>query len=187
MTTDARPDGGATRTTEDGATVLAFERPPVRQATLVRSDVDHTFDVFVRTLGTWWPVNPFSVGEDRVRDVTVEPRLGGRVYETWDDGHTATWGEVVVWDRPHAFGMTWDLTPVPTEVQLTFRAVAPGLTRVAVEHSGWERLSDEEVARACALPDDGGYAGGSYVRGWAMILEDFRARIDGPGTTPAEG
>ncbi len=31
----------------------------------------------------------------------------------------------------------------------------PRLTRVAVEHRGWERLTAEELARDCALP--GGY------------------------------
>ena len=41
--TDTRPTG-RTRTTDDGGTVLAFARPPVRQATLVRSGLEHTFD-----------------------------------------------------------------------------------------------------------------------------------------------
>ncbi|MFJ8815687.1 hypothetical protein [Amycolatopsis thermoflava] len=35
-----------------------LSRPPVRQATLVRSDAAHTFDTFVRTIGVWWPVEP---------------------------------------------------------------------------------------------------------------------------------
>ena len=32
----------------------------------------HTFEVFVRTIGIWWPVDPFSAGQDRVRDVIIE-------------------------------------------------------------------------------------------------------------------
>ena len=66
----------------------AVGRPPVRQSTTVRSDVDHTFEAFVRLIGAWWPVEPLSIGKSRVRDVTVDPGLGGRVYETWDDGTT---------------------------------------------------------------------------------------------------
>ena len=61
-------------------TVTALRRPPVRQSTVVRSDVGHTFDTFVRTIGIWWPVTPFSAGRDRVRDVTFERRPCGRVY-----------------------------------------------------------------------------------------------------------
>jgi uncharacterized protein YndB with AHSA1/START domain len=150
-----------------------LRRPPVRQATLVRSDQRHTFDVFVRTIGIWWPVNPFSAGKDRVRDVTIEPAAGGRVYESWPDGTTVTWGELLAWEPPQRFAMTWNMTPVPTEVELTFRALGPALTRVSVEHRGWEALSDEQIAADCALP--GGYANGSYARGWAQILARFVA------------
>jgi uncharacterized protein YndB with AHSA1/START domain len=153
-----------------------LRRPPVRQATLVRSDQRHTFDVFVRTIGIWWPVNPFSAGKDRVRDVTIEPAVGGRVYESWPDGTTVTWGELLAWEPPQRFAMTWNMTPVPTEVELTFRALGPALTRVSVEHRGWEALSDEQIAEDCALP--GGYANGSYARGWAQILARFVAAAE---------
>jgi uncharacterized protein YndB with AHSA1/START domain len=98
-------------------TVTPLRRPPVRQATLVRSDRAHTFDVFVRTIGVWWPVQPISAGRDRVREVTFEPRVGGRVYETWTDGTTVDWGTVIAWDPPARLVMTWTATPAPTEVQ----------------------------------------------------------------------
>jgi hypothetical protein len=58
-----------------GARVTPLRRPPVRQSVVVRSDRPHTFGTFVRTIGTWWPVTPFSAGRDRVRDVTFEPRV----------------------------------------------------------------------------------------------------------------
>jgi uncharacterized protein YndB with AHSA1/START domain len=150
------------------APVVPLRRPPVRQSTVVRSDREHTFDVFVRTIGIWWPVNPFSAGKDRVRDVTIEPRTGGRVYETWQDGTQVTWGELLAWDPPERFVMTWTMTPVPTEVELRFRVLGPALTQVEVEHRGWEALSDEQLAEDCALP--GGYLGGSYAAGWTRIL-----------------
>jgi hypothetical protein len=77
------PDPGPGRTSgparTSGAAVTALRRPPVRQSALVRSDVRHTFETFVRTIGTWWPVDPFSAGKDRVRDIIIEQRAGGRV------------------------------------------------------------------------------------------------------------
>jgi hypothetical protein len=79
-----------------------LHRPPARQATMVRSDVTHTFDTFVRTIGVWWPVQPFSRGQDRVREVNFERRLGGRVYQTWDDGTERDWGEILAWGPPPA-------------------------------------------------------------------------------------
>lgn len=151
--------------------VTPLRRPPVRQATIVRSDIDHTFDVFVRTMGIWWPVQPFSAGGERVRDVTLERWIGGRVYETWADGTVVEWGELLDWQPPHRFTMTWTGTPEPTEVELTFTALGPALTRVAVEHRGWEALSDAQLAQDCALP--GGYHSGAYSKGWTTILASF--------------
>jgi uncharacterized protein YndB with AHSA1/START domain len=153
--------------------VIALRRPPVRQATTVRSDVVHTFEAFVATIAQWWPLRPFSAGEDRVRDVVFEQRAGGRVYEVWHDGTSVAWGEVLAWEPPHRFVMTWCMTPAPTEVELRFVALGPALTRVEVEHRGWEALAEADLGADCALP--GGYAGGAYVRGWATILDHFAA------------
>ena len=91
--------------------VTALRRPPVRQSTVVRAGARHTFDTFVTTIGAWWPVQPFSAGKDRVRDVTVEQRQGGRVYETWDDRTEIDWGTVTEWEPPERFTMTWTGTP----------------------------------------------------------------------------
>jgi hypothetical protein len=169
-------------TTHSRPPVTPLRRPPVRQATLVRSDVDHTFEVFVRTLGAWWPVQPFSAGQDQVRDVTVEQRVGGRVYETWQDGTVVEWGELLVWQPPHRFTMTWTGTPAPTEVELTFTALGPALTRVAVEHRGWESLSEAQLSEDCALP--GGYASSGYSKGWTIILACFAAAAEAPRSQP---
>jgi uncharacterized protein YndB with AHSA1/START domain len=98
----------------------------------------------------------------------VERRRGGRVYETWADGTEVTWGELLAWEPPERFVMTWTMTPAATEVELTFAALGPRLTRVAVEHRGWEALTEEQLGADCALP--GGYTGGSYAAGWALIL-----------------
>lgn len=157
--------------------VAALRRPPVRQSTIVRSDVVHTFDTFVRTIGVWWPVTPFSAGRDRVRDVTFERRLGGRVYETWQDGTEVDWGTLRAWEPPQRFVMSWHMTPVTTEVELRFSALGPALTRVEVEHRGWEALTGEQLAADCALR--GGYTGGAFGRGWARILACLATAIDG--------
>jgi len=165
--------------TEPNAVAAAtpLRAPPVRQATIVRSDRAHTFDTFIRTIGVWWPLQPFSAGRERVRDVTVEQQLGGRVYETWDDGTVVVWGELLAWEPPSRFVMTWNGTPAVTEVELVFTALGPALTRVTVEHRGWENLTDEQLAEDCALP--GGYRSGAYATGWERILRYFTAAVEG--------
>ncbi|GAA0267335.1 SRPBCC domain-containing protein [Cryptosporangium japonicum] len=148
-------------------------RPPVRQATVVRRDVAGTFWSFVTTIGQWWPLRPISADPARAVDVVFEQRVGGRVYERWDDGTTVPWAKVVGWDPPNRFVLTWRMTAAATEVELRFTPLGPGLTRVEVEHRGWEALSEAELAQDCALPG-GGYLGGSYSKGWTLILDRFR-------------
>jgi hypothetical protein len=140
--------------------------------------VAHTFDVFVRMIGAWWPVQPFSAGKERVGLVTVEQRAGGRVYETWADGTDVPWGEVLAWEPPSHFAMSWLGTPAPTEVHVTFHDMGPALTRVAVEHRGWEALTEEQLREDCALP--GGYRSGAYTTGWEQILAAFAAAVAAP-------
>lgn len=156
-------------------TTTTTARPPVRRDVLVRSGVAHTFDVFVRTIGVWWPRQPYSVGGERVSDVAVEPHVGGSVHETWDDGTVREWGRILAWEPPHRLVMTWVCSPAVTEVELVFTALGPELTRVAVEHRGWEALSDEQAARDCAQP--GGYASGGFDTGWATILAALAAAV----------
>jgi uncharacterized protein YndB with AHSA1/START domain len=87
------------------------------------------------------------------------------------------WGRVLVWAPPERFVMTWNMTSVVTEVELAFAELGPQLTRVAVEHRGWEQLTEEQLAKDCALP--GGYLGGAYCEGWARILDCLAATIGG--------
>jgi hypothetical protein len=151
---------------------------PVEQAVIVRSDVEHTFDVFVRRLADWWPTHTHSQGLERVERVVFEEEVGGRVYEVRDDGSEATWGTVLAFDRPRRFRITWDNLPTGTEVEVTFRSLGPGLTRVELEHSGWEHLSMDDVARSTRR--------GSYDTGWSMILGLFVEAAEATATTEAE-
>ena len=62
--------------------VLAFERPPIRTSVVVQRERTTAFNSFVDTIDRWWPLRPFSMGQDAVASVTFERRVGGRVYET---------------------------------------------------------------------------------------------------------
>ena len=110
-----------TQSMEDrsSGSVTALRRPPVRQSVVVRSDRRHTFDKSSGPSASGGPSPRSRPGWDQVRDVTFERREGGRVYETWQDGTEVDWGEVRVWEPPERFVMTWNMTSVVTEVELT--------------------------------------------------------------------
>lgn len=91
------------------------------------------------------------------------------MYERWHDGSEHEWGQVILWEPPERFAITWELLPAQTEVEVRFRVLGPALTRVEVEHRGWERLSQEELA-ACA-------AAGGYDEGWEIILARFASAV----------
>lgn len=139
---------------------------PIREAVLVHSDLAHTFHVFVRDIGRWWPTGTHSIGGDKVVRVVLEERTGGRLHEAWADGTEHTWARVLAWDPPAGFTLSWDLQP-ETEVELRFRAAGPGLTRVELEHRGWERLRRR---------DDGTLVR-SYRAGWPAVLSCLVARF----------
>lgn len=159
-------------------TVVPMARPPIRRSVLIRASITRTWDVFVHGMAQWWPLDPFSAGRERVREVRVEARAGGEVTEVWDDGTTVAWGTVRTADAPATFAMTWNITGTPTEVTIRFRAVTATLTKVDLEHAGWDRLTPEELRRDCALP--GGYEGGAWATGWERILAALeRAATEG--------
>ncbi|MFD0736674.1 SRPBCC family protein [Planotetraspora mira] len=157
--------------------------PPIHKSVMVRSDRDHVFDVFVREIGQWWPTSSHSLGTAEVVSVTVERHVGGRVYETDADGTECSWGKVLAWEPPERFAMTWESTRYEhgaperrlspdgavTEVELRFLALGPALTRVELEHRGWERLSPDLARR---YP-------GSYTAGWSLILDRLAAHAEG--------
>jgi hypothetical protein len=152
--------------------ILAFRRPPVRQSTVVRAPIARTFAVFTDHLDSWWPLDPFSYGgAARIARVSLDPRAGGAVTEHWHDGTEHVWGTLLRWEPPLGFAMTWNITGQPTEVELTFTARHDDVTEVELEHRGWDKLSNDELKAACALP--GGYLGGAFREGWQRILGCF--------------
>ena len=86
------------------------------------------------------------------------------------DGRECVWGEVLEYEPPGKLRMTWhpdhDPAKMPTEVEVTFAASGDG-TAVVLEHSGWEKASDEIRA-----------ARSGYDGGWVEVLDHYRRAAD---------
>jgi uncharacterized protein YndB with AHSA1/START domain len=142
-------------------TIARFPVPPVVKTVTVRAVPTRAFALFADDLARWWPLAQFHTGPDPV-DCTIEPRVGGRVFERAEDGHETPWGTVLAYDPPHRLAFSWIVGLSAEQEQLIevrFMAEDRG-TRVELTHSGWERLGDATVS----LRE-------RYDHGWATVFE----------------
>lgn len=140
---------------------------PVRKSVVVARSPAEAFEIFTARIGTWWPVSRFSIHGERTASCTIEPRVGGRVYETSVDGEVGPWGTVLAWEPPHRLVLEWypgNEPATPTEVEVRFTAVPDG-TLVELEHRNWIKLGTR-----------GAEARGNYQGGWAYVFEECFAK-----------
>ena len=146
----------------------ATELAPVVKRVEVDVPLEEAFRMFTEELGSWWPMDTHSIGEDEVSSVIVEGGAGGRIYERWGDGTEYDWARFTAWEPPARFVMDWRPNPEPgpfTEVEVTFTAAGSG-TLVELQHRGWERLG-EAATKARA----------GYDTGWGLILGLYERAI----------
>lgn len=144
---------------------------PVRRTVDVRCAPAEAFRLFTDEIDTWWPLTTHSVGQAKATGCVFESRLGGRIYETHDNGALHLWGTVTAWEPPHRVVFSWHPgrdASTAQEVELRFTDTGGG-TRVELEHRGWEILGE----RAAKLRD-------SYDSGWAAVLALFTESCDRP-------
>ena len=158
-------------TTQPAETAESTSRhiAPLRREVRVRCDVDTAFELFTAHLGAWWPLGTHSV-------------FGAQASVAFEDGvvverhgvEKAVWGTVLRWDRPNGFAMTWHPGHGPeraTEVAVEFEPDGDG-TLLTLTHTGWERLTEPEAARA------------EYDRGWPLVLAHLAQRVESRGAEP---
>lgn len=134
----------------------------IRKSITVRRPLESTFAAFTAEIGRWWPLKQLSFGGERAKDLFLEGKAGGRLYERFTDGEEFTIGTVTHYDAPHRVTFTWKEPnwSGPTVVDVTFTPVQEG-TLVELEHRGWEAA---QVASAESM---------HYEQGWGFILRLF--------------
>lgn len=127
--------------------------------------------MFARRLAAWWPMEArVAASGNGMDELRVEERVGGRIYQVHDPGDESDRGHVTSWNPPDSFSFAWEIAPGPefTEVHLEFYRLGPALTRVVVEHHGWERMSTALLSRYT-----------KYSGGWQAALRRFAAMFEG--------
>lgn len=153
---------------------------PIRKSLRVRAPQERAFRTFTQAMGSWW-IKGHSLIPAGQRDVVIEPRDGGRWYETGEDGSEQMWGRVLEWDPPARVMLAWQLNgdwryDPDFETTVEVRFVPDGdHTLVEFEHRDLERFGD----KADAVRGD--YESG-MDGGWGQLLARFQERVENSET-----
>jgi uncharacterized protein YndB with AHSA1/START domain len=153
----------------------------VNEVTIVRTSVEvasppeHAFAVFTSGIDRWW-TRAHHVQTGELKEIGVDPHVGGRMWEENDAGEVCTWGRVLTWDPPREFAFSWLIGPdwgvpapdaIGSRVTVTFTPTKSG-TSVALVHDqldthgpGWEAVRD-------GVASEGGWPAG--MRQFAAAL-----------------
>jgi uncharacterized protein YndB with AHSA1/START domain len=140
---------------------------PVRKSVTVACSLERAWRVFAEEPGSWWRLSTHSVHEEKAKELVLEPREGGEMYEIAEGGERAHWARVTVWEPPKRLVLAWHVNPeapADTEIEVTFTREGEG-TRVDLEHRGWELLGAEGRDRR-----------DQYDGGWDPLLELYAAK-----------
>lgn len=147
--------------------------PPVRKTVTVPWPPAEAFDHFTKGIASWWPVRTHSVGQEKVKEVVLEAREGGKLFEVQEDGTTSQWGTILACEVPSRLLFTWHPgrdADSSQQVEVTFTGSGGG-TEVVLLHTGWEALGER------ALETRNGYDSGwegvlrCYVQGTPAALD----------------
>ena len=106
------------------------------------------FTAYAGRIGEWWDPR-YTANPDTLRTVTIEPRVGGRVFATHEDLGEHDWGAVKAWEPPRRLAHTFSLAQDPdhpSEVAVEFEDREGGCT-MRVAHGGWTDANVQHRAK----------------------------------------
>lgn len=143
---------------------------PIVKTLEVPCDAQQAFDIFVNQVAGWWPLSKNTVSAMSggvAKSVTIEPRVGGRVYEIGPDDTEHHWGTVTAYEPGRRLTLDWHINSTAdeaTEVDVVFSAINAKRTRVQLTHHRWEALGD----RADQTRE-------GYNSGWVGVFDEAYA------------
>ena len=137
---------------------------PITQVYRLRCTAEHAFATYAGRIGEWWDPR-YTANPETLLGVTIEPRVGGRVYATHSDVGEHDWGEVTVWEAGRRLVYTSALAQDaqhPSEITVEFAPDGSGC-KVEFAHGGW---TEANVAVRAKFGD------------WRVLLDRFAALAD---------
>jgi uncharacterized protein YndB with AHSA1/START domain len=162
--------------TEDASVAMHPTALSVRKSITVQAPIDKCFETFTTGIDSWWP-RQHHVGDSPMKEMIMEPKVGGRCYAIREDGTESPWGHVLVWEPPTRLVASWELLAdfsydesFVTEVEVTFTSQGPDQTLVELEHRNLERYAEAKEQMVAMLGSDDG---------WGLSLANFAASAEG--------
>jgi uncharacterized protein YndB with AHSA1/START domain len=147
---------------------------PVRKTVSVKAAPERAFEIFTARMTTWW-IRSYTINRSPIREIILEPRVGGRWFERGEDGSECQWGRVLAWEPPSRLLLTWQITAswaydpdLKTEVEARFVPEGAG-TRVEIEHR-LEGYGDAAAEMFKVFDGPGA---------WQGLLDAFAAQVSG--------
>ncbi|MDX1619961.1 MAG: metalloregulator ArsR/SmtB family transcription factor [Nitriliruptorales bacterium] len=95
---------------EDAIMETGISLPPIVKTRTVPIPPERAFALFTERMGDWWPTTSHSISASADAGIRFEGRVGGRVVELTPDGEEHAWADVLAWDPPHRFALSWHPT-----------------------------------------------------------------------------
>ena len=144
---------------------------PIAHDYVLPCPAEDAFETYVTRIAEWWDPR-YTANAETLEAVTIEPRVGGRVYATHADIGEDDWGAVTVWEPArrlvHTFTLAQD-PAYPSECLGGVRARRRDDLRAPVCP---RRVDRRERSRA------------AEVRGLARYPRQVRRTLRRPGVNP---
>lgn len=140
----------------------------VRASVHVAVPPERAFRVFVDDIDLWWRHGlKYRVAGPRQSVVHLEPGVGGRLFERFEDGggeRVVTTGHITAWEPPERLLLEWravNFAPGErTEIEVRFAPARDG-TLVTLTHRGFAALRPDHPVRHGQPP-------GAFISAMAM-------------------
>jgi uncharacterized protein YndB with AHSA1/START domain len=148
-----------------------------RVAVLVEVPPELAFQIFTEDIDRWWRRGlRYRVARGREGVIHLEPRVGGRLYESLragGDTELKQTGTVTAWEPPRRLAFDWRAINFAagdsTHVEVEFEPTRSG-TRVTVTHSGWSRIRADHPVRHGLDPE-------AFLRSMGLWWGDLMASL----------
>jgi uncharacterized protein YndB with AHSA1/START domain len=146
--------------------------PSIHGAIEVPLPAQRAFALFTAHFALWWP-REYTWSGDVLEDIGIEPGTGGLCFERGPHDFRCDWGRVLCWEPPHRLVLAWHIGPRrepqpnpenASTIEVTFSALTPARTRVALEHRDFERHGEGAQEYRDGLASS---------EGWPRILDRY--------------